>query len=183
MFLTLKISIKDITPTIWRRMVVSDQLTLQQLHHLIQVAFNWSGTHLYEFLIDDYQIGADLEFEGAGDNELNVSETTLKEFPLEEAEKMAYIYDFGDYWQHEILIEKMADLGPEVPLCLAGERNAPPEDSMGVHGYQVLMKGQQDGTLDSDQRDWLGDYDAEAFDLDETNDILSDPDVMNPDYF
>lgn len=183
MFLTLKISIKDITPMIWRRMVVSDQLTLQQLHHLIQVAFNWSGSHLYEFFIHDYQIGADLNFEGAGKNQLNVSETTLKEFPLEEKQEMKYIYDFGDYWQHDISIEAISDLGPEEPLCLAGERNTPPEDSMGVPGYQALIKGLEDGTLDPDQRDWLGDYDPEDFDLDETNDILSDPDVMNPDYF
>ena len=74
------------------------------------------------------------------------------------------------------------NLGPEFPVCLAGKRNAPPEDIGGFPMYQHIMKGFKSGKLEPDYRDFLGDYDPEYFDVDETNDVLSDPDALNEDY-
>lgn len=179
MYLTLKIQLKNIKPAIWRRVVVSDELTFHQLHHVLQISFGWSGTHLYKFDINGFEIERENEFEPA---ELNSVEVKLNNYPLEEKLSFDYTYDFGDDWEHKITIEKITELGPDYPICLAGKRNAPPEDCGGGWAYEDLMNKMKLSKLPKELKEWLGDYELAFFDLDETNDILSDPDIMEDDY-
>jgi len=89
----------------------------------------------------------------------------------DEGEKFVYEYDFGDGWEHEILVEKIiADSDNlDVPKCVGGKRACPPEDCGGPYGYQrvlaVLAKPGEDGEF----REWVGEYDLEAFSIDLLN--------------
>jgi hypothetical protein len=88
--------------------------------------------------------------------------------------KFVYEYDFGDSWEHTILVEKILEPEPgaHYPRCLTGRRACPPEDCGGAWGYAQLLE-----TLDNpsdpeyaEMREWIGDdFDAEAFSLDEIN--------------
>ena len=52
------------------------------------------------------------------------------------------MYDFGDYWEHEILVEKILPLekGTHYPVCVTGKRACPPEDCGGATGYEELLE-------------------------------------------
>src|SRR5439155_11987993 len=48
---TLYIRLAEIEPAIWRRIVVPGQLTLHQLHHILQVTMGWTHSHLHQFIV------------------------------------------------------------------------------------------------------------------------------------
>ncbi len=184
MFLQLKITIVASKPPIWRRIVVSDELTLKQFHNVLQCAFNWTNTHLYEFNISGYSVDTD---GGLGPDEqveeLHVDQVKLKEFPLEEKETFTYTYDYGDNWKHTIVVEKILEKGPKNPSCLDGKRNAPPEDCGGIWGYEDLTNRLKVKKLNKDEKQWFDGYDPELFDKVAINEDLSDPDVINEEGF
>ena len=182
MHLSLKIKLDHISPQIWRKIEVSDQLTFQQLHNIIQVSMGWSGTHLFMFIVDGQPIEPESPYE-ENLGELNTKDIKLSKFALKEKATFQYMYDFGDDWVHTIKVEKITDLGPAVPVCSGGKRNCPPEDSGGPFEYEQLFKAHEGNKLNSDQKEWLGDYDFEFFDLDEINEVLSRPSILDPDYF
>lgn len=101
----------------------------------------WEDYHLYEFSMGINRFGETLiarQTYGAGET-LNV-EMKLDELIYEEGQKLFYVYDFGDYWEHEIMVEKIITprkgvKGVTYPVCLAGRRACPPEDSGGPPGY------------------------------------------------
>ena len=87
---------------------------------------------------------------------------------------MRYLYDFGDSWEHDIVVEKVGPPEPDTsyPLCLAGKRACPPEDSGGVWGYADLLEALADPASPEhdDMLDWLGGpIDPEAFELEAVN--------------
>jgi hypothetical protein len=88
--------------------------------------------------------------------------------------KAFYTYDFGDSWEHQIVIEKRlpAEPGRAYPSCLAGERHAPPEDCGGIPGYYNLLEAIRDPQHEQREEllEWLGDeFDPEAFSVDVVN--------------
>lgn len=174
----MKVTLDDIIPPIWRRIQVTNNTTLGKLHQILQIIMGWSDYHLHEFIIDGVSYGVpDKEsmFEMQYDkNEKNVR---LSRVLSKEQTKFTYIYDFGDYWQHKILTEKILPLEPDMqyPICIKGKRACPPEDCGGPGGYfenlQILQDPnhpEHDETLK-----WVGgSFDPEAFDLDEINRLL-----------
>ena len=48
---TLFIRLAEIEPAIWRRIVAPGQLTLHQLHHILQVTMGWTHSHLHQFIV------------------------------------------------------------------------------------------------------------------------------------
>ncbi len=79
------------------------------------------------------------------DEELDVADdgdVTLAEVLKSEGDSMIYVYEFGDYWRHDVVLEKITPIANVVkaPLCLAGERRCPPEDVGGVSGYEEFLK-------------------------------------------
>jgi len=83
-----------------------------------------------------------------------------------------YEYDFGDGWQHELLLEEVL-VGDETfrQMCVAGKRRCPPEDCGGPHGFAELLKALEDASHPSHAEacEWLGDFDPESFLADEIN--------------
>ncbi|MBN1650504.1 MAG: plasmid pRiA4b ORF-3 family protein [Bacteroidales bacterium] len=184
MFLQLKITLENVKPPVWRRIVLSDELSLFQLHNTIQIAFNWTNMHLYQFKIGDIKVDMDGGFGLSEESEgLNVKDVKLKDFSFTEKDTFKYWYDFGDDWMHQIQVEKISQLGPKYPVCLAGKRNAPPEDCGGPWGYQHLMDRMASKKLNAEEKEFLVLYDPEYFDITEVNDILSDEEAINEEDF
>ncbi len=136
----LDIRLAGIDPPIWRRILVSDQITLAALHHLLQVVLGWEHSHLYQFLVGSTRYGEpDPEFDDDMQSDRRVR---LRDIASEKGANFVYEYDFGDSWQHLITVE---DLWPRtehdiVPRCRDGGRACPPEDSGGIGGYEHLLE-------------------------------------------
>jgi hypothetical protein len=99
---------------------------------------------------------------------------TLERLVPREKSKLLYEYDFGDSWDHELLVEKRLPLaaGKRYPVCLTGKRACPPEDCGGVWGYASVLEAIRDPEHPEHEEmlEWVGgEFDPEAFDLDEVN--------------
>ena len=142
----LKITLKEIEPPIWRQILVPQDITFYKLHKIIQAAFGWLDYHLFEFRFDDVVVHipdpeyAPDELHG-GIKELNAKRTKIDDLFVER-KKCIYTYDFGDNWEHEVVLEKIlpAEEGQHYPLCIAGARHRPPEDVGGVPGYEEFLE-------------------------------------------
>lgn len=177
----IKITLKHAKPPIWRRVLVKSSISFHELHYTIQMAMGWGAYHLYEFEVDKFRVGIlDEETEHYQFTDLIDSKTiTLEEVLDQGAKKMKYTYDFGDNWQHEILIEKVLppDENGFYPQCVAGKRNCPPEDCGGIPGYAYFLEvmKKKKGAEYREMKHWAGgNFDPEEFDLEETNLYLGD---------
>lgn len=170
-----KVTLKGINPPIWRRIQVTSDTGLSKLHYILQIVMGWTDSHLHQFVIGQTYYGIpDMEDFREVKNEIRYK---ISQVAPREKMKFLYEYDFGDGWEHEIIVEKILQAVPGVhyPLCLAGKRACPPEDCGGIYGYADLLEAIMD-PANSEHRammDWIGgDFEPEAFDLDAINQIL-----------
>ena len=169
----LKVRLLEIEPPIWRRLQVRGRTTLSKLHGILQDLAGWTNSHLYAFDVAGKRYEEpDPEAEGA-----NARRAQLARLGLEVGDRFEYLYDFGDDWLHEVLLEEIrpADSDTVYPLCLDGARAWPPEDCGGVPGYADSLEALQN-PADPEFREmleWLPPgYHPEIFDLRATNRIL-----------
>ena len=171
----LKVTLQGIKPPIWRRMQVASESSLFALHHMLQAVMGWEGYHLYQFRVGQTHYGdPDPAY---GPEMRNAKTVKLSRLAPAPGAKFVYEYDFGDSWEHQIVVEKVApaESGVSYPRCMAGKRAGPPEDCGGVWGYAELLEILQDPTHPEyeERMEWLGeDFDPETFDLDEINRAL-----------
>jgi hypothetical protein len=173
----LKITLKDSKPPIWRRVQVASDTRLSHLHVIIQLAMGWGGGHLHQFFVGNTIYSEpNPEMDSFGYFETkNEQRAQLNRVASKEGSKFAYEYDFGDSWDHAILVEKILEPEPGVryPRCVAGKRACPPEDCGGIWGYYGLLEtlSNPDDPEYADIREWMGDadFDPAAFSLDESN--------------
>jgi Plasmid pRiA4b ORF-3-like protein len=151
-------------PPVWRRLVVRADMRLDRLHTAIQAAFGWQDCHLHLFT------SAAGEF-GVPDRRLGVMDerrVRLGELIGGAGDRLRYTYDFGDDWEHEILVEDLLDADPAAryPALVAATGACPPEDCGGPWGYAELKAILADPTHEqhAEMLDWLGLEDASAFD-------------------
>ena len=176
--LQLKLSLVGASkPPVWRRLLVPATIRLNRLHDIIQAAMGWEDYHLHAFEAG----GVDY---GPPDPELDHRDerrSALHDVINQPGDRMRYVYDFGDHWHHDIVVEKAfgAALGARYPLCLTGKGRCPPEDCGGVWGYADLRETLADPTSEdhADMLEWLGienaaEFDPHAFDADEVNVVL-----------
>jgi Plasmid pRiA4b ORF-3-like protein len=113
-----------------------------QLHHVVQAAMGWLDRHLWMLRAGDRSYAVLIPGEDDWNERVDDAETTtlatilsggLKEF--------GYLYDFGDSWQHRIIVEnvKPAEQQTPYPEFLGGERRCPPEDCGGIPGYYDFL--------------------------------------------
>ena len=174
----LKISLELIKPAIWRRLSVPGNASLGWLHAVIQVAMGWTNSHLHQFAVGGRFFSAPsvhyAEFEGDPEI-LDEEKFSLRDVAPMEKDVVHYEYDFGDGWQHRIVVERILPPGPgaaTVARCLAGKRACPPDDCGGPWGYQDLLKILRNPRHEeyAERREWLGrPFDPEAFDPASTN--------------
>lgn len=175
----IKVSLRGAKPPIWRRLHVPSEITLDQLHEVLQVAFSWQDYHLHSFTAQGQDYGPKLN-----DPLLSMRDerkASLRMSAPQVGSKVEYLYDFGDSWEHSIVVEKILptqDTPP--PLCLAGRRAAPPEDCGGIWGYEHFCEAIADSRHPDhvELLDWSSavgyeKFDPEAFDKDAINKALT----------
>lgn len=174
----LKISLNNIKPLIWRRFAVNSDIKLPDLHKVIQTVMGWTNSHLHQFIVDGKFYSEPHEDSLLED--ADYSKIKLNQILSKEKQSITYEYDFGDGWEHEIVLEKkLPDHIKKYPYCAEGEKSCPPEDCGGAPGYENLLKIISDpGDDEYDEMiEWLGDdFDPDYFDIDEINDMLKDKD-------
>jgi hypothetical protein len=170
-----KVTLRYIQPPIWRRVVLTDNATLGDLHQVIQVAMGWYDGHLHCFRIGDIRY-TDQRASEMDDMDMEREDrVSLADVVTAAKQKFRYEYDFGDGWEHEIVAEKFLPLDPSAtyPLCLGGARACPPEDCGGVPGYMDLLEALQAKEPTEEQAElleWVGeDYDPEEFEIGDFN--------------
>lgn len=178
----LKISLAGIRPEIFRRVVVPAGASLHALHTVIQRAFGWSDTLLHQFEIGVVLYSAPDPLSPAdddlGDDFADERTATLAAVLPPVGETFGYMYDYGDQWEHRILVE--AVLPRHAPAaCIDGARACPPEGCGGARAYRRLL--QQHGTAapapapaDDDGLSELPEgFDPERFDLTAARDAVA----------
>lgn len=125
--------------SIWRRVIVPLNISFHRFHQIIQVLFDWQDSHLHEFRM--FKVESDEEVFGYGDgSEMKLEDSLFLSEYIPPHNYMKYIYDFGDYWEHKIVIEEVRmDQSVRSPLCLEGEGTAPPEDCGGEPGFEEFL--------------------------------------------
>jgi len=176
----LKITLKWIRAPIWRRVLVRSDISLGELHTVIQRAMGWSDYHLHDFRVGKVEYGPpDAEpdpFFGRGPKDED--QAILSRVARSTKSKITYTYDFGDSWEHEILVEKItpAEEGQQYPVCIAGKRHCPPEDCGGAYSYPEFLEALQDPNHPEHETysEWIGgSFDPEEFDLEAINKRLA----------
>jgi hypothetical protein len=163
----LRIALLDYQPEIWRRVLVPGSVRLNKLHLIFQNAMGWTDSHLHAFRIQGALYGA--QFDDYPDDELDEKKFTLGAV-VSEGDRFAYEYDFGDSWDHEVVVERASRVVPtlKVAVCLAGENACPPEDVGGTGGYVALLEVLADPTHEDfkELSRWVGrNFDPTLFDL------------------
>ena len=172
----IKVSLNGAKPPIWRRLVIFSAMDLEELHDVLQIVMGWTDSHLHQFIAGDERYGVpDPNFENGTIPERGVRVGALLK---KEKQWMTYEYDFGDGWEHKIVLEKVLpyESGARVPKCIGGRRGCPPEDVGGIWGYAEFLEAYEDKNHPEHEEmmEWAGEYfDPERFDLSEINEILS----------
>ncbi|MFF5263466.1 plasmid pRiA4b ORF-3 family protein [Actinomadura viridis] len=171
----IKIQLRGVTkPPVWRRLLVPADIGLDRLHEVIQAAMGWENHHMHVFSHGSGEYGLpDRELGHRDERKVMLSQLlTLA------GDGIGYTYDFGDGWEHDIVLEEALTPGTEVavPVCTAGKGACPPEDCGGVWGYEGLKDTLADPDAEDhdDMLEWLGldsgdDFDPKAFSLAEVN--------------
>jgi hypothetical protein len=167
----LKVTLKGSNPPVWRRFQVPD-LTLGELHDVLQVVMGWQDSHMHQFVFGGKYYGRS---EPGDDMEVDDEDgVLLSQILTGKKPRIVYEYDFGDDWQHDVILEKTLEPKPGIkyPLCLEGERACPPEDCDGVWGYADFLEaiGNPKYPEHREMKAWIGGkFDPERFDVEKVN--------------
>ena len=179
----VRLDLRGAKPPVWRRLELPGDLPLPRLHDVIQAAMGWYDCHLHRFRTgrdhrSPYFVTAfDLE---EGEEGLLEDDVRLDQLLVDKGDELWYEYDFGDGWDHRLVVEKVLDAPPEVVRCTAGRMACPPEDCGGLGGYEEIVtwvrSGYDDDLLpqgfeDAEHgRGWLPfEWHPDDFDIAETN--------------
>ena len=166
----LKISLADVQPLVWRRVLVMD-CSLAKLDAIIQTCMGWQGGHLSSFEVQGEEYGDD----PCGELEMeSPRKRKLSQIVQSGIQKFTFTYDFGDNWVHTVQVEKTLEAEPQVhyPRCVAGGRACPPEDCGGPWGYAHLLEVIRDPKHEEHEEmlEWLGEeFDPDRFQAGEIN--------------
>lgn len=171
--LQLRMELCHFNPVIWRVVLVPDTITLVQLHNVIQDAMGWWNSHLHEFDIGGLRYGMiDPEWD---DDRALINEARKKLLKvLGHLRQFDYVYDFGDFWQHKIKLERTLPMvkPQRYAVCIAGENACPPEDVGGMPGYYEFLEAISSPDHEEHERmlEWCGgSFNPQFFDIDATN--------------
>jgi len=178
----IKVTLLGTKPPIWRRLLVPSSLTLARLHDVLQTAMGWAGGHMHEFRTADRHFGIpDPEDRSMGmPNVENERTVRLSKVLWRPGAKLIYTYDFGDNWEHAVVLEKLLPtplgLDIEYPICIDGKLACPPDDCGGIPGYYELIEALADPEHERHEEisEWISeDFDPLAFSVENVNRMLS----------
>jgi hypothetical protein len=162
-------------------------LTLARLHDVIQEAMGWYNSHLHRFRTGrdhrspHFVTNFDLD---EGEDGVLEDDVRLDQLLVEKGDELWYEYDFGDGWDHRLVVEEVLEEPPSTARCTGGRMACPPEDCGGLGGYEELAAWVRSGYVDSQlpgvfddaahAHDWLPlDWHPDHFDVEETNAALA----------
>jgi len=169
----IQVALREIKPKIWRRLLIPSNLLLPDLHRVIQTSMGWDNMHLHQFTKNNtnYSVPAQEDW---GEEIVDYRKIKVSDLLQKVKDKMIYEYDFGDGWEHEVILEKIIPSQNKIiyPHCIDGKMNCPPEDCGGIGGFENLLEilknpkhKEYKGYIE-----WLGDdYNPTYFDVDLTN--------------
>lgn len=175
--LQIKVTLQESAdPEVWRRLRVSADIRLDRFHRVLGAAMGWQDCHLHVFERGPIRYGfpdPDLEIHDDRD-------VTLEALLVRSGDWLEYEYDFGDSWQHAIVLEVVERADGDGPRCIDGAGRCPPEDVGGIPGYEELRRvlAGPDTEARAEMLEWLGlehpsQFDAGAFSLQEANDAIA----------
>ena len=138
--LQLRISLRGVSPPVWRRLLIPEQITIAQLHQVMQLAMGWNDEHLHRFVIRGWRYGGHrdgaLQFFDGPDS------LSFAAFGLHVHERFAYLYDFTAWWLHDVRVERRTcnQRSRPLPRCVAGSGRCPPEDAGGPERYMTALE-------------------------------------------
>jgi Plasmid pRiA4b ORF-3-like protein len=176
----LKVTLLGANPPIWRRLLVPADMTLALLHKTLQTAMGWDDGHMHGFRAGQRRFGRPEPPDPFMRGPRVESERTVRLSAVlqKTGATMIYTYDFGDNWEHVIVLEKQLPAEPKTtyPACTDGQLACPPEDCGGIPGYYDLLDALADPShpRQEELRDWIGaEFNPDAFSIDTVNRLLS----------
>ncbi len=162
-----RLFLKDISPLIWRRLLMASNSSISDLHYAIQISMGWGDYHLNQFNIWGKEYG--VYHDGGISFSDDPKEIYLQDFQFRINEKFLYEYNFYNCWEHEIRLEKILpfDSKKTNPLCIGGRYIAPPENCGGAKAFMELM---------SDNTPWQIEY--KLFEAIEQFEDEKDPELL-----
>jgi hypothetical protein len=172
-------------PTVWRRVTVPSYYTFMHLHYVLQVVMGWTNSHLFQFSekgFDSETVITEIyeELDPGDQQQIEAKETPISQIFKKTGDKFVYIYDFGDSWEHNIILEKIFPGESLMPELLNGKGACPPEDCGSVGGYVNMLQSLADKNDPEhfEYKEWLGmeehdDWDPDEFDVPLTNALLA----------
>ena len=162
----IKIKLLGVTkPPVWRRVQLRADTRLDQLHEILQAALGWENYHLHAFSFGEEEFGPrdpELALDFADERKVTLGELT------DIGARFRYTYDFGDNWEHEIVVEDLLDADTEThyPILVAAKGACPPEDCGGHWSYTDLKAILADAGDEQHQEmlEWLGLENGSEFD-------------------
>jgi hypothetical protein len=130
-----RVVVREISPLIWRRLLIRSDMSLATLHAALQIVFAWSDTHLHSFHIHGKAYGSPRL--GGPHVDVDARHVPLAALRLHRGERFSYVYNFIDHWVCDLWLEAILPVDPRrrYPLCTGGRRAGPPEDGGGVWAY------------------------------------------------
>jgi hypothetical protein len=143
---TVRIDLKDSDPPIWRMVEVPTSVTLKVLHDIIQVTMGWFDYHLWEMVIGDQTYGLPMDEDWGTAPRKMAERVRLRDVLAPGATRIDYTYDFGDNWEHTLIVSDVRAGDPVTPYprFIAGERDCPPEDCGGIPGFYEMLEARTD---------------------------------------
>ena len=162
----MKITLRGMKPAVWRRFFVPEDMTFNDLADVLIAVMGWNGSHLSAFELP--KSGMNIMANPWSDDETQFGERNGKTVKLSqflpEEKKFIFVYDMGDNWEHEVVIEDVRENYPALyPAVLAYEGNCPPDDCGGVWGYMDMLADD-----DEDTKEWLKEF-STVYNMEETN--------------
>jgi hypothetical protein len=144
----VKVTLHGSKPPVWRRIEIPSAMRLDQVHTVIQVAFFWHGLHLHAFETVCGEFSAPDDDDDWAERK-DEATAALAQVATAEKTKVVYVYDFGDDWRHDIVVEKIAPAEPGVayPRCTGGRRESPPEGCGGIWAFNEFSAGLNNNTF------------------------------------
>lgn len=174
----LKITLRRVRPPVWRRIEVASDTTLGELSPMLEGVMGWYGGHLHAFDVDGTDFGPpDPDW---GTDDLDENKYRLGAVLATVGGKMGWDYDFGDGWEHTVLVEAITPTDPqlEYPRCITGKGSCPPDDCGGPSAYSAIVEALRDPDY-PDREDLLSmvppGFNPGAFNLHDAEAALSAP--------
>lgn len=169
--LSLKITLDNTNPIIWRRVSVPASIHFFDLHHILQISMGWQRSHLFEFIVDDHTIGY-VNPAQAFEDLVDAKEVALDLLLLKPGFTFKYLYNFGENWKHTVEVEKILKEegeGSIYPVCVNGQFACPPDNCGGVDGYYNLLKNTHDAQYQEPLTGAHLNFDPDKFSIEKIN--------------